>query len=108
MDEEKEEAEEFYSPLALQAELERQQEQTFWCRHPKWLERFNDLILRSRKYSFMIVTTEEEYKRIINSDWLRASGECICSGCGELYRRHPWLSRVPTLHLLCDGTWVKL
>ena len=45
---------------------------------------------------------------------LHASGECICEICGKEYRRHPEdLEELsydgnPFLHMLCDGTQVKL
>ena len=44
---------------------------------------------------------------------VRASGECRCKDCGDLYRRHPWSchrswNETPYLHVLCDLTLVKL
>ena len=45
---------------------------------------------------------------------VRASGQVLCPTCSKPYRDHPWflLSRNdqgrPFLHLLCDGTVVKL
>ena len=47
-------------------------------------------------------------------DMIRTSGECVCPDCNELYRRHPMASRpvdwngYPFLHVLCDGTLIKL
>lgn len=45
----------------------------------------------------------------------RADGRCACRTCGKLYRQHPMdrneLSGIDGesyLHLLCDGTRVKL
>jgi len=49
---------------------------------------------------------------------IRASGNCECKICGRLYYAHPWCrwSQIQTaacrleyaLHVLCDGTHVKL
>lgn len=45
---------------------------------------------------------------------IRASGDCRCESCWELYRRHPYSymdldsEGRPFLHVLCDGTKVKL
>jgi hypothetical protein len=47
-------------------------------------------------------------------DGLRASGECVCETCGQLFFDHPdeWrrvgFGEVPFLNILCDGTLVKL
>lgn len=45
----------------------------------------------------------------------RASGQCVCSTCGRTYQDHPMDQEIlsgidgrPFLHLLCDGTRVKL
>lgn len=48
------------------------------------------------------------------NDLDRAAGDCICECCGEQYRFHPkdWRDTgylmSPFLHILCDGTRVKL
>lgn len=46
---------------------------------------------------------------------IRASGDCICSVCGKRYGDHPTdkvvlsaIDSLPFLHVLCDGTRVKL
>ena len=44
----------------------------------------------------------------------RASGDCKCPECGEVYRRHPFTPHRafgdgdPYLHLRCNGEVVKL
>ena len=43
----------------------------------------------------------------------RASGDCICETCGKEYWRHPFSKHrswqdEPFLHVLCDGSLVKL
>ncbi|MHA1573245.1 MAG: hypothetical protein ACTSX8_04565 [Alphaproteobacteria bacterium] len=59
-------------------------------------------------------TAEEPYP-----DFIRADHRCICDACGKLYIDHPMDERYlgfkdhygvhqPYLHLLCDGTLVKL
>lgn len=47
-------------------------------------------------------------------DFFRAAGACICPGCQQEYRKHPysqeyrdWLG-TPYLNVLCDGSLVKL
>lgn len=48
------------------------------------------------------------------ADCIRASGDVECEQCSKLYRDHPYCagSRLPDnhyfLHVLCDGTHVKL
>ena len=50
-------------------------------------------------------------------DFFRANGNCICLICGKEYSKHPFdyefladesLGSYPFLHILCDGTRVKL
>lgn len=44
----------------------------------------------------------------------RASGDCVCDRCGQKFLKHPLDWRVigygdrPFLHILCDGSRVKL
>ena len=52
--------------------------------------------------------------------FIRAGGDCLCEICGRKYINHPmdeevlsWIEdwdgkRRPFLHILCDGTRVKL
>lgn len=40
--------------------------------------------------------------------FLRAMGAAECPTCGEQYWRHPVSVRWDWLHVLCDGTLVKL
>ena len=96
-----------YSPLELNYILEKEQESAFWAEHPQLAKWMGEVLNQGRKHSLMIVCTPEENERILNSRWYRASGDCICEKCREAYHRHPYLSTVPTLHLLCSGQWVK-
>jgi len=41
-------------------------------------------------------------------DFPRASGECVCEDCGEIYYKHPVDGRYPFLNVLCNGDRVKL
>lgn len=47
-------------------------------------------------------------------EFFRASGDCLCPTCEEPYRKHSYDMKVldseghPWLHVLCDGTRVKL
>ena len=41
-------------------------------------------------------------------EWFRASGDVPCPTCGKEYRLHPEDGRIPLLHVLCDGSRVKL
>jgi hypothetical protein len=47
-------------------------------------------------------------KRVDEGDWVRASGDCICSVCGFEYREHAPLVGFEWLHQLCNGKLVKL
>jgi hypothetical protein len=52
-----------------------------------------------------------------NETFIRASGKCVCE-CGKFYWQHPYCSNSKFiddlgrddyyLHILCDGTHVKL
>ncbi len=46
------------------------------------------------------------------SSEMRASSDCVCEECGRRYDRHPRdvteAHRVDAVHVLCDGTRVKL
>jgi hypothetical protein len=49
-----------------------------------------------------------------NGEYLHAAGDVQCETCGQLYRSHPLDWRLigyggqPFVHILCDGTRVKL
>lgn len=43
----------------------------------------------------------------VSDDWFRAGGGCICDDCGLSYIEHPVCSD-GLLHVLCDGSQVKL
>jgi len=38
----------------------------------------------------------------------RASGECVCEDCGQIFYKHPVDGRFPFLNVLCNGDKVKL
>ena len=38
----------------------------------------------------------------------RCGGDCVCEDCGKTYYRHPVCPEFPFLHVLCDGSVVKL
>ena len=41
-------------------------------------------------------------------DFVRVSGNLVCKICGMLYRLHPQPTKqCLTMHILCDGRWVK-
>lgn len=41
-------------------------------------------------------------------NFIRASGDCLCSTCGEQYRKHPTALGAEWLHRLCNEVYVKL
>lgn len=41
-------------------------------------------------------------------DFMRASGDVICPGCGAKYYYHPQGVPYEWLNVICDGTYVKL
>lgn len=43
----------------------------------------------------------------LDSVFVRASGDCVCADCGLAYREHVE-HPMPTFHVLCDGSLVKL
>ena len=45
---------------------------------------------------------------VVNGDYVRAGGDCVCETCGRTYWRHPVLDPYSWLHVLCDGLLVKL
>jgi hypothetical protein len=45
--------------------------------------------------------------QVDNDEWLRASGESVCS-CGKKFSKHPSIQGYDWLNVLCDGTLVKL
>lgn len=55
------------------------------------------------------VPTLEQTDKIERHDWYRASGDCICPGCGKLYYDHPHFAEpYEWLNILCGGDLVKL
>lgn len=43
-----------------------------------------------------------------STEFIHASGQCICTSCGKDYFGHPKDKQYEFLHRLCDGTRVKL
>jgi len=59
-------------------------------------------------------TTSVFLPRAAPGEFVRADGDCVCAHCGRAYVDHPfdpyeiaWYGD-PWLHVLCDGTRVKL
>ncbi len=56
-----------------------------------------------------------EYRTVpYETDFIRASGDCICSRCQKSYYRHEWVKVADTweahpllLIQLCDGSFIK-
>jgi len=54
------------------------------------------------------------YNKPPESTYYRTSGDCLCKICNKEYWRHPMdmfdlgYDNTPFLHVLCDGTRVKL
>ncbi len=46
--------------------------------------------------------------RIDEGDYIRASGDAICSKCGHEYRKHPRWEECDGFALICTGLVVKL
>jgi hypothetical protein len=52
--------------------------------------------------------------RLRRQDFVRSEGGMVCPHCGNYYRDHPFdpddrtYNDIPVLHVLCDGTRVKL
>lgn len=69
---------------------------------------------------FITLSTSYEVKYTPDPpEFIRASGMCVCGQCGKKYIDHPYDETVlgledhhgvrqPFLHVLCDGTRVKL
>lgn len=65
--------------------------------------------LRKRNMLVHLNLTEDE----IAAQMIRAGGAVVCSECGKEYFKHPFIDDClfddrPYLHVICDGTIVKL
>ena len=53
------------------------------------------------------IITRAELNRL-RLNFIRTEGGCLCPICGKEHRQHPVDDEMPFLHILCDGTRVKL
>lgn len=74
--------------------------------------RFDDRVHRLRNGYFALLmrlhvveAMAEKAGLDLCTDFVRASGDCVCEACGETYGRHPEIRA--TFHVLCDGRLVK-
>lgn len=56
----------------------------------------------------IILSNKEVERRVIEGEYLRANGNCICSICQQEYKKHSILLKYSWLIILCDGQLVKL
>ena len=55
------------------------------------------------------VPNQHELLRLATGDMIRASGNCVCLACGELYYDHLRVEEpYEFLRRICDGRFVKL
>ena len=68
----------------------------------------------SNKGRYPLEPIPQKTDKLPEFDFIRASGDCVCPVCGETYYKHPYNLDIvdgngyPWLHVLCDGTLVKL
>jgi hypothetical protein len=70
-----------------------------WLLTEQELERLRALLRAQRPKKLVMQTTK---------DWYRASGDVLCKDCCEPYSAHPVAATEEWLHVLCDGSRVKL
>lgn len=56
----------------------------------------------------MVVHTVETLSETLRDNYVRASGDCVCSACGATYHDHPADEVEDWLTVLCNGRRVKL